>query len=131
MNLLIDSGFFSKEKLKVGESEVSPLEMSWAVLEKKLAEGDPRDFTVMRVIAKSGSKEIVYDMVDRYDETQGVTSMGKTTGYTASIVTQMVGAGMIRGEGVTPPETAVVGKNFERLLSELRARGVVIGSTGP
>jgi lysine 6-dehydrogenase len=130
MNLLIDSGYFSKERLKVGGSEVSPLEMSWAVLGRKLAEGDPKDLTVMRVIAKSGSKEIVYDMVDKYDERLGVTSMGKTTGYTASIVTQMVGAGMIGGEGVIPPETAVAGTKFERLLSELRARGVVIGSTG-
>jgi saccharopine dehydrogenase-like NADP-dependent oxidoreductase len=49
MNLLIDSGYFSKERLKVGGSEVSPLEMSWAVLGRKLAEGDPKDLTVMRV----------------------------------------------------------------------------------
>ena len=99
--------------------------MSYAVLEKKLTEGDPHDVTAMRVIAKSRTKEIVYDMVDRYDDANGVTSMGKTTGYTASIVTQMVGSGEISGKGV-PPETAVQGKRVGKLLSELRRRGVKI-----
>jgi lysine 6-dehydrogenase len=131
MGLLMRSGFFSKEKVKVGDSEVSPLEVSHVVLDRKLREGDPRDLTVMRVIAKSGKKEVVYDMLDRYDVKRGVTSMGKTTGYTASIVTQMLGAGLIGGKGVIPPERAVVGRKVDRLLSELRARGVKIRLRGP
>jgi lysine 6-dehydrogenase len=79
MGLLMDSGFFSREKVKTGDGDVSPLEVSWAVLGKKLAEGDPRDMTVMRVIAKGRKGRVVYDMVDRYDEENGVSSMGKTT----------------------------------------------------
>jgi lysine 6-dehydrogenase len=131
MQLLIDSGFFSKDRLRVGDSELSPLEMSWVVLAKKLGEGDPKDMTVMRVIAKSGKKKITYDMVDMYDGERGVTSMGKTTGFTASIVTQMVGAGTVGGRGVIPPETAVAGEKVGILLSELLARGVKINSSGP
>ncbi len=130
MDLLMDSGFFSKEKLRLGEAEVSPLEMSWAVLGKKLSEGDPHDLTVMRVVAKSGKKQFAYDMLDRYDEKEGVTSMGKTTGYTASIVTQMVGSGEISGKGTVPPERAVVGKRVEKLISELGRRGVKISASG-
>ncbi|MDA4120868.1 MAG: saccharopine dehydrogenase NADP-binding domain-containing protein [Thaumarchaeota archaeon] len=128
MGLLMESGYFSKEKMKVGDTEVSPLEASYVVLDRKLREGDPRDLTVMRVIAKSGEKEVVYDMLDRYDVKSGVTSMGKTTGYTASIVTQMVGSGLIDGKGVIPPENAVIGRKVYGLLSELRARGVKIRS---
>jgi lysine 6-dehydrogenase len=126
MNLLLESGFFSKEKVRIGGSEVSPLEVSWAVLGKKLSEGDSRDMTVMRVVAKSGKREMVCDMVDRYDEKLGVTSMGKTTGYTASIVAQMVGSGEIRGKGVLTPERAVRGKLVEKLLSGLGSRGVTV-----
>src|SRR5208337_2885321 len=99
MSILQESGYFAKDKVKVGDAELSPLEMSWAVLGKKLSEGDPQDVTVMRVIARSETGEFVYDMVDRYDDTEKVTSMGKTTGYTASIVAQMVGAGRIEGKG--------------------------------
>jgi saccharopine dehydrogenase-like NADP-dependent oxidoreductase len=126
MSALMEAGFFSKDKVKLGEAEVSPLEMSWAVLGRKLAEGDPRDMTVMRVIARSGKREVVYDMVDRFDEELGVTSMGKTTGYTASIVTQMLGGGEIGGRGVVPPENAVVGQGVEKILEGLRLRGVEV-----
>ncbi|MDG6966053.1 MAG: hypothetical protein JRM75_05260 [Nitrososphaerota archaeon] len=124
MSLLLESGFFSREKVRAGGAEVSPLEVSWAVLGKKLAEGDPKDFTVMRVIARKPGREVVYDMVDWYDEEDLVTSMGKTTGYTGSIVTQMLGRGEVKGSGVIPPERAVTGRMVDGLLSELARRGV-------
>ena len=126
MGLLMDSGFFSREKVRAGDVKVSPLELSWAVLEKKLAEGDPRDMTVMRVTAKGRKGSATYDMVDRYDEKNGVSSMGKTTAYTASIVTQMLGSGEIKGKGTVPPEIAIQGKMVDKLISELDRRGVKI-----
>ena len=126
MNLLMESGFFSREKVRAGEIDVAPLEVAWAVLEKKLSEGDPRDITVMRVIAKGGKGKVVYDMVDRYDEKNDDSSMGKTTAYTASIFTQMLGSGDIKGRGTVPPEVAVQGRQVERVVSELGRRGVKI-----
>ena len=129
MGLLMESGYFSNEKLKAGDAEVSPLEVSWAVLGKKLAEGDPRDLTVMRVIAKGGKRSLVYDMVDRYDEREQVSSMAKTTAYTASIVTQMLGSGELGGRGTVPPEVAIQGKKVEKVISELDRRGVRIKRT--
>jgi len=127
--VLMESGFFSREKVKVSDVEVSPLEVSYAVLGKKLSEGDDHDITVMRVIAKSRGHEVVYDMVDRYDDRNRVTSMGKTTGYTASIVAQLVGSGEIRGKGTVPPETAVQGPLVAKVLSELGRRGVKVTET--
>ena len=126
MSVLQDSGFFSREKVRAGDVEVSPLEVSWTVLGRKLAEGDPKDMTVMRVIAKGRAGGVVYDMVDRYDEKNDVSSMGKTTGYTASIVTQMLGSGEVSGKGTIPPEVAIQGSKVEKLLSELGSRGVRI-----
>lgn len=126
MNVLMESGFFSREKVRVGDADVSPLELSWAVLGKLLSEGEGRDITVMRVTAKGKRGKIDYELMDKYDETNSVTSMGKTTGYTASIVAQMVGRGEIRGKGVVPPETAVTGRAVEALISEHAKRGVKI-----
>jgi lysine 6-dehydrogenase len=126
MNILQESGYFANEKVKAGDAELSPLEMSYAVLGRRLSEGDPHDVTVMRVIARSETGEFVYDMVDRYDDREKVTSMGKTTGYTASIVAQMVGSGWIKGKGTLSPERAVEGPLVETLLSELGRRGVSI-----
>jgi lysine 6-dehydrogenase len=126
MKLLMDSGFFNREKVKVGATQVSPLELTYVVLGKKLSEGNKEDITVMRVIVRSPKSSLIYDMVDRYDETNGVTSMGRTTGYTASIVAQMVGSGVITGKGVIPPESAVKGPMVGELLDELKRRGVEI-----
>ncbi len=130
MDILMQSGYFSTEKVKAGGAELSPLQLSYAVLGTKLAEGDPQDVTVMRVIAKGKKGSMVYDMVDRYDAKNGVTSMGKTTGYTGSIVAQMLGAGEIGGRGVIPPESAVTGKSVGSLLRELDRRGVQITRSG-
>lgn len=130
MGLLMDSGFFSREKVMVGGTEVAPIDVSYAVLAKKLSEGDQHDVTVMRVIVK-GRKEVTYEMVDRYDEANGVTSMAKTTAYTASIVTRMVGSGEVTGSGTIPPETAVSGRLVGHLISELAGRGVKIERKGP
>jgi saccharopine dehydrogenase-like NADP-dependent oxidoreductase len=126
MNLLMESGYFSKEKVKAGGTEVAPLEVSWAVLGRKLAEGDSPDVTVMRVTAEGRRGKVLYEMMDRFDEENQVTSMGKTTGYTASVVTQMVGDGRVRGKGVVPPERAVRGEGVGYLISELGKRGVSI-----
>ena len=131
MNLLMDSGYFSREKVKAGESEVSPLELSYSVLGKKLAEGPAEDMTVMRVIAKGPKGTVTFDLVDMYDEKAKVTSMGKTTAYTGSIVTQMLGSGEISGKGVMPPETAIQGGKVDALVSELGKRGVRITRHGP
>ena len=128
MSLLQESGYFAKNKVEVGSAKVSPLEMSWAVLRKKLSEGDPHDMTVMRVIARSERGEFVYNMVDTYDDREKVTSMGKTTGYTASIIAQMVGSGRIKGKGTLAPERAVEGPLVAALLSELGKRGVSLTS---
>jgi lysine 6-dehydrogenase len=131
MNLLLESGFFSKEKVQVGDIMAAPLDVSYAVLGRKLAEGDPKDMTVMRVVAKGGKGTMVYNMVDRYDEEHDVSSMGKTTAYTASIVTQMLGSGEIKGDGTLPAEVAIKGRMVEKLISELDSRGVKIKrSTG-
>ncbi|MDV3244533.1 MAG: saccharopine dehydrogenase NADP-binding domain-containing protein [Nitrososphaerales archaeon] len=126
MSLLLESGFFSAEKLRMEAGEVSPIEMSWKVLEKKLSEGPPEDLTVMRVEARARRSEVIYELVDRYDRKDGITSMGRTTGFTCSIVTQMVGSGKIQGKGVIPPEMAVTGEGVEMLVSELAKRGVKI-----
>jgi len=126
MRLLIDSGLLSKTPMTVEGMEVSPFELTSKVLSEKLSEGDPRDVTVMRVEVKGSKGGIHYEMMDYYDEAVRVTSMGKTTGYTCSIVTQMLGKGTVKGKGVIPPEKAVQGQNVDELISQLATRGVRI-----
>lgn len=124
MKFLIDAGFLSKEKITLRGAQVSPFELSAALLSERLRNQDPEDVTVMRVVVKGKAGEVRYEMLDYYDEKNGVTSMGRTTGYTCSIVSQMVGAGKVRGTGVVPPEEALDAGGVKSLLAELGRRGV-------
>jgi lysine 6-dehydrogenase len=130
IQLLIEAGFFSDEKIEANGREITPLKLSYEVLSRKLKQGEPEDVTVMRVEAKgrkgAKSTNMSYEMIDFYDNKLGVTSMGRTTGYTCSIVTQMVGRGEIRDKGVVPPETALKAGQVKKLLSGLESRGVAI-----
>jgi lysine 6-dehydrogenase len=129
MKFLIDGGFLATEPVKVEGNKVSPLAFSRALLDRELSEGDPEDVTVMRVEVKGRAGRITYDLVDYYDRENKVSSMGKTTGFTGSIVTQMVGTGEVKGKGVIPPEVALNGKAVKRLLEELDKRGVKVSKS--
>jgi lysine 6-dehydrogenase len=100
-----------------------------SILDKTLALGREEDVTILKVDLagkKDGnSVEYSYFMVDFFDKHLGVTSMARTTGYTAAIVGRMVARGDIKDRGVVPPEIAVAGK-LERFTSELAHRGVRI-----
>ena len=76
--------------------------------------------------------KVTFELIDRYDKLNGVTSMGRTTGFTAAIVARMLGRGEIEGTGVLPPETALGAARVKRLLSELRSKGVIVSKrVGP
>jgi lysine 6-dehydrogenase len=124
MKLLVDAGFLSHEPHPLGGQTFTPFDVTASLLAERLALEDPEDLTVMRVIARKGSKQVVSELIDLYDREQGVTSMGRTTAYTGSIVAQMVGSGAIRATGTVPPEVALGPAGVEALLTELRTRGV-------
>jgi lysine 6-dehydrogenase len=134
IKFLLDAGFFGSEKVSVDGLDVSPVDVSGAVLQRLLTRGDPKDLTIMRV-ATAGVQagELVkttFDLVDRYDQANGISSMGRTTGFTAAIVTRMLGRGDITGTGVLPPETTLEARDVARLLTELSSKGVIVKRRG-
>jgi saccharopine dehydrogenase-like NADP-dependent oxidoreductase len=109
MEIFRDAGFFGAEKLRAGNTEIRPLELTSALLfdQWKLEEGET-DITVMRVMVsgmKDGQpKTITYDLYDEYDAESGIHSMARTTGYTATITARMVLEGLYDRVGISPPE---------------------------
>jgi len=127
-----DAGFFATEPVEVEGVKVVPRDVAVSVLDRALRLGDEKDVTVLRVDV-SGKKdgrdvEHSFVMVDYFDEERWMTSMARTTGYTAAIVARMIARGEIQERGVVPPETAVV-KMFKRFVSELQDRGIKIEET--
>jgi saccharopine dehydrogenase-like NADP-dependent oxidoreductase len=91
-------------------------------------EGEDRDLTIFRVDAIGSQygepRRLRSDMVDRYDETLGFTSMARVTAFTGAIVARMIARGEIDATGWRTPEQIITGARYDRLLAELAANGV-------
>ncbi len=129
VTLLRELGLLSPEPIPVDGAQVAPKRLLDELLypHVRLEEGE-RDLTLFRVEAlgekKGYRRRYRIDMVDRYDQELGFTSMARTTAFTGAIVARMVGRGDIQGTGVQTPEQVVTGPMFRRLVQELAAVGV-------
>jgi lysine 6-dehydrogenase len=131
MRVLRESGFFGKGKIRVAGAEVSPLDLTSALLFPMwfMLEGD-EDFTVMRVTVEGekGGRRIrkELDLLDRYDRATKTTSMARTTGYTCTAAVRLVAKGGYSRKGISPPE--FVGQEpgaWDFIREDLAKRGVV------
>jgi lysine 6-dehydrogenase len=131
MEALRASGFFDKTPIDVNGVMISPLDFTARVMFPKwqLGPGE-EDFTVMRVaiegIGAGGKPETVtYDLLDRFDTVNRVTSMARTTGYTGTAGVRLLAHGRFRRPGINPPEfVGEDGAAVEFLLAELAKRNI-------
>ena len=127
--VLKELGLLSEEPVEVEGAKVAPKSVVDAVLYPwvRLEEGE-RDITLFRVeaIGNKGGAPVCQkvEMVDRYDEALGFTSMARTTAFTAAIVARMMARGDVKAEGLLTPEQVITGPLLDRLLAELAAHNV-------
>jgi lysine 6-dehydrogenase len=123
---LRDLGFFSRETLATENGPFQPRAMTKAILEKYLLpKGGEKDVSFIQTISKGKTKDgkkiqIEHWICDYSDAKTGLTSMQRTTGFTASIVGQMIVSGQLTARGVLPPELAVPKMAF---FTEIQKRG--------
>lgn len=124
------AGFLDQEPVKVGGQTIFPFDFTTKLLFKvwKL-NPDDKEFTVMRVTLEGSengvNKMIVYDLYDEYDSKEKLSSMARTTGFTATATAEMILNGIFTEKGVFPPE--LVGKYpkcFEYVLNYLKERQI-------
>ncbi len=124
---LKDLGLLETEKVQVSGSQIAPRDLFVAVAGPKLRfEGD-RDLLILQVNVsgkKSGrTMKRIYRVLDYEDPKTGFTAMQRTTGFSASIVLQMLAQGVIKERGFVPVEKAVPGRYF---LNEVKKRGIQV-----
>ncbi len=135
MRMLRETGFFSQQPIDAGGVRVRPFDVTTKLLFDawKLPEGD-LDLTVMRVECEGSAggvhKTYTWDLYDEADPKTGYHSMARTTGFPCAIVARMLARRELARPGVQPPERlANDDRFFERMMEELRARGVTIALT--
>jgi len=135
MIMLRETGFFSEKEIEIKGTMIKPLDLTAKLLfpKWKLEEGE-KDITVLRMIieGKKDKKKLryTYELFDRYDETTGIHSMARTTGYTATVAARMIISGLYTDTGISAPE--FIGKKpgcVEFMLKGLRDRGVIFNET--
>ena len=125
------AGFLDHTPISVKGQMVSPFDFTTKLLfdSWKLKPEEP-EFTVMRIILKGEEKglrkEIVYDLYDEFDSKEKLSSMARTTGFTATATAQMILDGVFAQKGVFPPEkVGKYSKCFEYVLKYLQDRDVI------
>ncbi len=127
---LKSSGFLDYTPIKVEGKDVIPFEFTSKILFNswKLGDTEP-EFTVMRVKLLGNengkNKTVIYDLYDEFDPAEKLSSMARTTGFTATAAVELIINGMFKEKGLYPPE--FIGKeeiNFKFILSYLKDRNV-------
>ena len=69
--------------------------------------------------------EIVYDLYDEYDPKTKLSSMARTTGFTAASGAELILSGTFNKKGVFPPELVCNNKTcFEFVMNYMKDRNV-------
>ncbi len=127
--LLRDLGLLSPEPIDVDGVQVAPKRLLDTLLfpHVRLQDGE-RDITCFRVEAlgetEGKPRRYKIEMVDRYDQELGFTSMARTTAFTGAIVARMIACGDLKAQGMRTPEQLITGPLFDRLVDELAAANV-------
>ncbi len=124
------AGFFDKEPITVKNASIRPIDFTSKVLIKDWQlNPDEREFTVMRIelTGREGNtaKRIVYELYDEYDEKEKISSMARTTGFTATANAGLVLSGRFTGKGVFPLELVGMDQDcFDYVMAYLAERNI-------
>ncbi len=125
-----DTGLFSEEPVEVNGVEVVPRALLAKLLFPKWTfEPMEEDITVMRVVVEGEldgvPTRLRWDLLDRLDPTTGYTSMSRTTGFTCTVVAQMILEGRFDTPGVFAPEMIATREGvLDEILAGLAEHGV-------
>jgi lysine 6-dehydrogenase len=120
-------GLLELSPVNVRGQSVVPRDVFIACAEPRLRKPEGRDLVALRVEAegrKNGQPlRIVYDLLDYFDEANGISAMERTTGFSLSITGQLQVTGKARSPGVFTPDQAVPAEPY---IAELDHRGIRI-----
>ncbi len=127
---LLDLGVIGSKPVTYQGREIVPVdlfhELIYPIIKFDEEAGD-RDITVLLVRAsgKSGGLDIDvnYEMVDEYDEEHRVTSMAKTTGFTAAIIARILARGAVKKKGIQWPVRVINGRTLRGTAKQPQGKG--------
>jgi lysine 6-dehydrogenase len=121
---MIDLGLCSSDEILIDFQKVAPRKVFGDLLQKHLPADGP-DYVLVRLdfVGKKagGLSRLRYDIVDKLDQSTGLSAMMRTTAFPASIVAQMMARGDVLTHGATPQEKAI---DPDKFVAELERRKI-------
>ena len=132
MKAFREGGFFSESERLIGHVKVRPLDLTSQLLfEHWKPAADEEEFTVMRIDLGGENGQWKYQILDRGDPENGMTSMARLTGFTCTSVLRFIIDENVAA-GLWPPEVlAGRYKLLDRVLNDLVQKSVSIKIQGP
>lgn len=124
MRPIRELGLLSLTPTLVKGTKVVPREAFIATVSPQLTKPDSHDLVALRVdVTGRSGRRVAWQLLDYYDEANGISAMMRTTGYSLAITGLMQADGRITATGVHTPDEAVP---FRAYVDELKRRGVEI-----
>jgi lysine 6-dehydrogenase len=127
MEAIRELGLLELEAVDVKGQKVVPRDLVVAAMGPRLTKPQGRDLVALRVLVegtRAGAPiTLGWELVDRYDESLGMSAMMRTTGFSLSITGQLQAGQEAGAPGVHTPDEAMPG---DRYVAELAKRGVMI-----
>lgn len=131
IDTLKECGMLDLNPVEFGGIEIVPPDFLSAVMSPRLTplKGDTDVCIMWNTVTgtKNGQNmRIDYYMWEEADTENGVSAMGRVTGFPAAIGARLVARGEIRKKGIIAPEDAIEGEVYRRFVDELRKKNITI-----
>ncbi|GAB3951067.1 saccharopine dehydrogenase family protein [Streptomyces sparsus] len=122
-------GLLAEQPVDVDGALVSPRRLVERVLAPQVrATADDRDMVVLQLTAhglrRGRPTSLRTTVLDRADDTTGLSAMARTTGFTLAAATDLVARRAITGSGWLKPHLALSREQTEQVMRSLTARGI-------
>lgn len=122
--VMLDLGLASSEPMDIRGTNVTPRHLFGKLLVEHLPHDEP-DVVLVRLdfAGQKDGREVTlrYQIVDEYDQQNGISAMMRTTAFPASIVAQMMARGEASRPGALPQEACLPP---DRFMEELARRNI-------
>jgi len=134
---MMDLGLCSSDEIVVDFQKVKPRKVFGELLQQHLPADGP-DYVLVRLdfvgrlkaetrpvgsVSSNGLDKLRYDIIDKLDESTGMSAMMRTTAFPASIIAQMMATGEVISRGATPQEKAI---DPDKFVAQLERRDIRI-----
>lgn len=128
---LKECGLLDITPVEFDGKEIAPREFFNNLITPKLQpkNGDTDISVMLNTITgmKDGKKvKVEYYMWDEADTENNITSMARTTGFTAALGATLLAEGKITEKGIVPPEDCIKGDIYNYAITELEKRNIII-----